>query len=417
MKYTQEEALQYIQENDVKFIRLAFCDLNGIQKNLSVMPCELERAFRQGISFDASNIAGFGGVNEGSLYLRPDPSTLALLPWRPMQGRVVRFFCDIIRADGQPYSCDSRALLKETLRQLRSMGIVCRVGIKSEFYLFNLDEHGMPTREPLDRAGYMDVAPLDRGENVRRDICLTLEEMGMRPESSHHEHGPGQNEIDFHYSIALEAADNFVTFKWAVKTISARNGAYASFMPKPLEGESGNGMHISLFLFRDDVNLFDAGQAGDDKTAQYFVNGVLRHAEEITAALNSTINSYSRLAAENCRNIGTDTEKGRIIRLAETRGEFAGMELRSPDAACNPYLAFALVLKAGMEGITGRYESFDRKDGALPAGLDGALNAFDCEFVRAALPESLFKAYIKLKRAEIKEWEKDGEGRRCFETL
>ena len=188
-------------------------------------------------------------------------------------------------------------------------------------------------------------------------------------------------------------------------------------MPKPLEEESGNGMHISLFLFRDDVNLFDAGQAGDDKTAQYFVNGVLRHAEEITAALNSTVNSYSRLAAENCRNIGTDTEKGRIIRLAETRGEFAGMELRSPDAACNPYLAFALVLKAGMEGITGRYESFDRKDGALPAGLDGALNAFDCEFVRAALPESMFKAYIKLKRAEIKEWEKDGEGRRCFETL
>lgn len=408
MKYSVTQALQYIEDNDVKFIRLAFCDLCGVQKNISIMPSEMERAFASGISLDASEIDGLGSREEG-LFLCPDPSTLAILPWRPMQGRVVRFFCDILHADGTPFCIDSRAILKNTLQKLRAAGLVCRIGAKSEFYLFHLDDQGQPTHNPFDNAGYMDVAPLDRGETIRREICLSLEDMGLRPESSHHEHGPGQNEIDFRYSGALEAADNFITFKWAVKAISARNGAYASFMPRPLMPSPlpdffGNGMHINITLMQDGKNLFASGGEGEQVAAQ-FMAGVLAHAPAINAALNSTTNSYRRLLTSGPRRIGwSHSKRGQMLLMCKTDSETARMELRSPDAACNPYLVFALVLEAGLDGVSKGLtppEEYRGGGQCLPATLEEALKLFDCAFVRGVLPEQVVDAYILLKRKEL----------------
>ncbi|MFA9381097.1 MAG: glutamine synthetase family protein, partial [Acetanaerobacterium sp.] len=234
MQYTASDVIQFAKENDVKFIRLAFCDVFGTLKNLSIMLDELPRAFENGILFDASCVGGYGKMEETELFLFPDPTTLTVLPWRPQQGRVVRLFCDIRRPDGSPFAGDNREILRQAVAKAHELGLTCSIGTDCEFYLFEADENGNPTKKPHDRARFFDVAPLDCGENVRRDICLTLEEMDIKPESSHHEKGPGQNEIDFKSSTALRAADNFATFKSVVKAMAARNGLFASFMPKPI---------------------------------------------------------------------------------------------------------------------------------------------------------------------------------------
>ena len=250
MKYSKEEVLQYVQEDDVKFIRLAFCDVFGKQKNISIMPDELLRAFEYGIAFDASAIAGFGDETYSDLLLHPDPQTLMLLPWRPEHGKVVRMFSSVSYPDGTPFACDTRSLLKRAIEDAKAAGYTFSFGAEQEFYLFTLDENGNPTKQPYDHAGYMDIAPDDRGENIRREICLTLEQMGIRPESSHHEEGPGQNEIDFRYSDALTAADNALTFQTIVKTVARSNGLYADFSAKPLEHAPGNGFHINMSVNR-----------------------------------------------------------------------------------------------------------------------------------------------------------------------
>ena len=246
MKYTKEEVMQYVKEEDVKFIRLAFCDIYGKQKNISIMPSELPRAFKDGIAFDASAIRGFGDETHSDLMLHPDPSTLSVLPWRPEHGRVVRMFCTITYPDGRIFECDTRSILIRAIDDAKKCGIAFDFGPELEFYLFKLDELGSKTDTPYDEAGYMDIAPEDRGENIRREICLMLEQMGIRPESSHHEEGPGQNEIDFRYSDALTAADNAQTFETVVKTVSGRNGLWADFTPKPLKDKAGNGFHINI---------------------------------------------------------------------------------------------------------------------------------------------------------------------------
>ena len=246
MKYSREEVLQYVAEEDVKFIRLAFCDVFGRQKNISIMPDELPRAFEYGIAFDASAIEGFGDEARSDLFLHPDPETLTWLPWRPEHGKVVRMFCSITDPDGRPFACDTRSLLKKAIADAKAAGFTFYFGAEQEFYLLELDDRNMPTKIPYDRAGYMDIAPEDRGENVRREICLTLEQMGIRPESSHHEEGPGQNEIDFRYTEALAAADNVMTFQTVVKTVARRNGLFADFSAQPLEGAPGNGFHINV---------------------------------------------------------------------------------------------------------------------------------------------------------------------------
>ena len=286
MRYSEHDVLDFVRENDVKFIRLAFCDLFGIQKNISITDQELPRAFEGGISFDASAVEGFLNVDRSDLFLFPEPDTLAVLPWRPGRGRTARLFCEIRHPDGTPFEGDGRYLLRRACERARGMGYLCQIGPECEFYLFELDEKGNPSTLPIDNAGYLDVAPADRGENIRRDICLTLEEMGIVPESFHHEQGPGQNEIDFRYSDALTAADQVVTFKGAVRTMAAQNGMYASFLPKPMLDCPGSGMHVNMSLLRDGRNVFQNIPGESSEEADQFLAGILLRVREITALLN-----------------------------------------------------------------------------------------------------------------------------------
>lgn len=413
------DVLEYIEENDVKFIRLAFCDIFGIQKNISIMPSELDRAFSEGISFDASAFSGFMNIESSDLLLYPDPTTLSILPWRPSHGRVVRFYCDIRYPDGKPFEGDGRYILRQAVRRLRQLNLECTVGPESEFYLFELDEAGNPTLSPHDRAGYFDIAPLDRGENVRRQICLTLEEMGIQPEASHHEQGPGQHEIDFKYSNPLRAADNLTTYKWVVKTAAASNGLFASFLPKPLDGRPGSGLHINLSLFRDGENVFDRfGQPGSEIDA--FIAGILGRAREISIFLNPLTNSYDRFGEFEAPRFITWSHQNRspLIRIPAASGAMRRMELRSPDGAINPYLAFALLIEAGIEGLLEKRQLdppcnrnlfVEEEDAALhysqlPADLGEALQAAeDSEFLRRILPERTLRSYLDAKHAE---WER-----------
>lgn len=342
MKYTPQEVMQYIQEEDVKFIRLAFCDCLGRPKNISIMPQELERAFKYGIALDASAIAGFGDEVHSDLFLHPDPATIMVLPWRPEHGRVVRMFCTITQPDGTLFELDTRSILKQAIADANEAGFTFSFGSELEFYLFRLDEAGEATKIPYDHAAYMDVAPEDRCENVRREICLTLEQMGIQPESSHHEEGPGQNEIDFRYSDALTAADNAVTFCTVVKTIAARNGLAADFSPKPLPDCPGSGFHINMSV-----------QGRGENLMQHMMAGILNRIPEITLFLNPSDQSYRRLGSHKAPKYisWSSDNRSMLIRIPAAFGEYRRVELRSPDCTANPYLAFALLIWAGLEGI------------------------------------------------------------------
>ncbi len=343
MKYSKEEVIQFVAEEDVKFIRMAFCDIYGKQKNISIMPGELERAFEYGIAIDASAIDGFGGEVHSDLFLHPDTSTLCVLPWRPEHGKVVRMFCTVTYPNGTPFEADTRALLRKASENAEKEGISFAFGSEMEFYLFKCDENGEPTNIPYDNAGYMDVAPEDKGENVRREICLTLERMGINPESSHHEEGPGQNEIDFCYSHAITAADDALTFRSVVLAVAARNGLCADFSPKPIENKAGNGMHIN----------FSAKRADGADIMPHIIAGILAHIREITAFLNITESSYKRFGSNKApKYISWSGEnRSQLIRIPAAQGEYRRAELRSPDPMCNPYLAFTLLIRAGLDGV------------------------------------------------------------------
>lgn len=376
MKYTPQEVIQFIQEEDVKFIRLAFCDCFGRPKNISIMPHELERAFKYGIAIDASAIAGFGDEVNSDLFLHPDASTIALLPWRPEHGSVVRMFCSITHPDGTPFAHDTRGILKQAVADAAKAGYAFSFGSELEFYLFRLDENGEVTDVPYDQATYMDVAPEDRCENVRREICLTLERMGIQPESSHHEEGPGQNEVDFRYSDPLSAADNAVTFLTVVKTIAARNGLYADFSPRPLEGRPGSGFHINMSV-----------QGGAEKLMHRAMGGILDKITDMTLFLNPTEQSYSRLGAHKAPKYisWSSNNRSQLIRVPAASGEYRRFELRSPDCTANPYLAFALLIWAGLSGI--------ENDIALPEACNVNLHTADSRNVTLApLPKSLSDA-------------------------
>lgn len=340
---TANEVFDFVSQEDVKFIRLAFCDVAGRQKNISILPNELERAFSDGISFDASAIRGFGDEGKSDLMLFPIPSTMNVLPWRTSHGKVIRMFCNVRHPDGTPFEADSRLILKRAIDAASAKGVTVRIGAEFEFYLFNTDEKGYPTTEPFDRAGYMDVAPEDKGENVRREICMTLLDMGITPESSHHEEGPGQNEIDFRYSDAMTAADDAMNFLTVVKAAAQRNGLFADFSPKPLKGESGNGLHVNISLKCND---------GADRTNE-FMAGILAHIKEMTAFLNPTEESYKRLGEKKAPKYVTWSPENRsqLIRVPAANGEYKRIELRSPDPTVNPYLAYALLIRAGLDGI------------------------------------------------------------------
>ncbi|AEE16132.1 glutamine synthetase family protein [Treponema brennaborense] len=354
MNYTQSEVLQYIAENDVKFIKLFFTDIFGSIKSISIMPEQLPTAFKWGIPFDASCVKGFLEVAKTDLFIVPDPATLAVLPWRPQHGRVVRFYCNIRYPDGAPFAGDSRLILQQTADKIRELGYTCKIGTDCEFYLFNADENGQPTLTPQDQASYCDLAPRDRGENVRRDICLTLEQMGIKPEASHHEKGPGQNEIDFADSDVLNAADNFATFKTVVRTIAARNGLFASFMPKPLADRSGSGLHVNISLKKDGCNVFEGEKLRPE--AESFIAGILHHIKDITAFLNPLNNSYDRFGEFEAPQYVSWSRwnLSQLIRFPASGGKDVRIKVRSPDPACNQYLALALILSSGLDGIANK---------------------------------------------------------------
>lgn len=338
--YTENEVLEFVKEEDVKFVRLAFFDVKGKQKNISIMADQLHRAFELGISFDASAIDGFESPDKSDLFLHPDPTTLSVLPWRPNTGKVCRMFCNIKYPDGTPYEKDCRTLLKNAIKYAKEKyNLSLSFGPEVEFYLFKLNEAGESTKIPFDNAGYMDIAPEDKGENIRRDICFTLESMGIIPEASHHEEGPGQNEIDFKYSDALTAADNTATFKWIVRTRAASNGLYADFSPKPLEGQAGSGFHINVSL-------------SDESKMPNAIAGILKHAEELTYFLNTTEESYNRLG--ECKApkyiCWGNQNRSTMIRVPATK-KIKRLEIRSADPECNPYIAFALIIYAALDGI------------------------------------------------------------------
>lgn len=412
MDNTISEVLSFVEENDVKFIRLTFCDLFGVHKNISIMPGELQRAFTSGVHFEQGMVDGYKEA-EDPLFLVPDAGTVSILPWRPSQGRVIRFFCDVRHADGTPYEGCARSILKREISRAAQFGLSCRIGTECEFYLFKNDENGEPTMEPHDHAGYADIAPLDRGENVRREICLALEEMGFNPETSHHEAGPGQNEVDFHCSDALSAADNLLAFRAAVKAIANKNGLFASFMPKPFPDFSGSGMHINFSLTRGGKNIIHACDGMHDATSESFIEGVLTHIDEITAFFNPLTNSYSRFGAFDApRRVGWSKRcnDSQLIRVPLALGDQARIELRSPDACCNPYLAFALLIEAGLEGVEkgmslrppvdGNEPDTDEAD-HLPDTLDEALEkALSSKLVRRVIPERTLESYYAAKQRE-----------------
>ncbi len=402
MKYSVSEVIQYVREEDVKFIRLAFCDIYGNQKNMAIMPYELERAFRFGMPVDASAITGFDADNASDLFLHPDPSTLTQLPWRPESGRVVRMFCNVTHADGTPYCADCRHLLEEAVSKAADYGIKFRFGTSMEFYLFKTDEDGTPTAVPHDNAGYMDIAPADKGENVRREIQLTMERMGIQPESSHHEEGPGQNEIDFISAEPLSCADNAVTFISVVKTIAARNGLFADFSPKPVIGLPGSGLHISIEVTSED----------NEDLLDNVIAGIMDKISDMTVFLDPVANSYERLGRNKAPRFisWSKGDRSHLFRIPPAPDGARTAELRSPDPTANPYIALALLIYAGLHGIKEQLKLSDACDidlylanediinkfSKLPSNIEKARKlAFESSFINEILPESLILHYCE----------------------
>lgn len=403
MNYSAQEVIEYARQADVKFIRLAFCDAYGRQKNIAVMPSELSRAFDTGIAFDASAVPGFGGAVRSDLFLHPDPATLTGLPWRPETGRVVRMFCDISHPDGSPFEADSRGILRRAVKAAAGYGLRFYFGPEMEFYLFKNGPDGERTDSPCDNAGYMDIAPDDKGENVRREVCLMLEQMGIQPEGSHHEEGPGQNEIDFRYSDPLSAADNSLSFRAVVKTVAAGYGLTADFSPKPLADHPGSGMHINFSVRSGD---------GVDHMPQV-IAGIMDKIADMTLFMNPCRNSYARLGGAKAPGYITWSSENRsqLIRIPAAFGEFRRAELRSPDPAANPYIAFVLLIYAGLYGVKNGLSlpestdvnlytaSEDVLDGLkkLPASLYEAQRAARASsFIAGCLPEELTDIYCSI---------------------
>ncbi len=389
MQYTKSEVLDFIEENDVKFIKLAFCDIFGCQKVIAIQPALVPEALETGIPIDASRITGFEREHDSELFLVPDTSTMSLLPWRPVHGRVVRFYCDIRRADGSGFDIDCRGILKKAVDIAKLHGIIFNFGASSEFYLFKNDGEGNPTDVPFDNAGFMDAAPEDKGEDVRREICLTLEDMGVTPQSSHHSGGPGQNIIEFCHSSAVHAADDVITYKSVVKTMAAHNGLTASFDPIPIPGKDGNGFHITL-----------TPMLRDKDCSENFLAGILAHAAEITAILNPTADSYRRLGVFGAPEFVSWSEKSRRCFAYKKAGQPA-IEVRSPDSTTNPYLAYAALIYAGLDGYLKRTK-LPKPDAAretsekLPKSAEEALQVFEkSSFIRNVFPEYFVRTFIQ----------------------
>jgi glutamine synthetase len=395
MNNTVHEVLEFVKENDVKFIRLSFCDFFGFQKNIAIMASELRTVFENGVSFDANAVASFHDVTQSDLLLFPDPATLTVLPWRPGSGRVARFYCDIKNSDGSAFSHDSRILLKRVVQRAEKMGYACKIGVECEFYLFKTGDDGEPISVTLDKGSYFDLSPLDKGEDIRRELCLSLEEMGLKPEYSHHEQGPGQNEIVFKFSDALSCANNLQTFKSTVKAIAARNGLFASFMPKPILTEPGNGLHINLSITEKEKNIL----------SNTFIAGMLAKTPEITLFLNPLANSYERFGKfEAPQHVSwSHQNRSQLVKIPAVIDEKHRVELRSPDPSINPYLAFALIISAGLDGIESKMALPPENAtlAKLPESLENAIAlAEQSDFVKKAIGKEFFSKYISFKKEE-----------------
>lgn len=425
--YTKEDIIRIVQDEGVEFIRLQFTDIFGTLKNVAITAKQLEKALENKCMFDGSSIEGFVRIEESDMYLRPDVNTFVIFPWRPQTGKVARMICDVYTADDKPFEGDPRYVLKRALKKAYDMGYdTFNVGPECEFFLFLTDSEGNPTTITHDKAGYFDLGPVDLGENARRDMCLVLEAMGFEVEASHHEVAPGQHEIDFKYTDALAAADAILTFKLVVKTIAQRHGLHATFMPKPVFGIAGSGMHVNTSLFKNDRNMFydenDPLQLSQE--AYWFIGGLMKNMRAITALTNPLVNSYKRLVpgyeapiyiAWSARN------RSPLIRVPAARGTATRLELRNPDPSCNPYLALAAILMAGLDGIENKImppgpvnrNLFDLCDQdrlaagiqSLPGSLDEAIAEMaESSFVRDILGNHIFNKYIEAKQEECFEY-------------
>lgn len=425
MRYTKQDILNLIEEEDVEFIRLQFTDIFGAMKNVAITISQLEKALNNQCTFDGSAIDGYLRLAETDMYLHPDLDSFAIFPWRPQQGKVARFICDVYTADGRPFEGDSRQVLKKVTDEAHKMGYKFNVGPELEFFLFHTDDNGNPTTITHEQAGYFDIGPIDLGENARRDIVLNLEDMGFEIETSHHEASPAQHEIDFKYSDALTTADNVMTFKMAVKSIAKRHGLYATFMPKPRKDGAGSGMHINMSLIKNGKNIFDSpeGKLGLSDEAYYFMAGIIKHIKGMAILTNPIVNSYKRLTPEYEAPMyvaWSDVSRMPLLRVAPFRGEGTRIELRSPDTACNPYLVLAACLEAGLDGIKNKYkcpEKFDGNFGAMTkeeienmgiASLPMNLMEAVCEFKKDTFLHKLLGGHITEKMIEAKtsEWNK-----------
>lgn len=420
--YTREDIIRMAKEEDVEFIRLQFTDIFGNLKNLAVTVSQLEKALDNKCKFDGSSIEGFVGIEDSDMYLYPDYSTLEIFPWRPQQGKVARMICDVYRPCGEPFEGDPRYVLKRAVKAAEDLGYTFNVGPECEFFLFQTDENALPTTITYEQAGYFDTSPIDFGENARRDMIMTLEEMGFEIEASHHEGAPAQHEIDFKYDEALATADNIMTFKLAVKTIARRHGLHATFMPKPKQGVNGSGMHINMSLFKDGKNIFcdETDENGLSREAYWFVGGLMKHVKGMAAITNPLVNSYKRLVSGYEAPVyvaWSRKNRSPLIRVPVSFGEDARIELRSPDPSANPYLTLALCLMAGLDGIQNKIEppvgieqnisdmsEEKRRElgiGALPGTLIEAVGEMEKdEFVQKVLGKHVSARYIAAKKAE-----------------
>lgn len=424
-RYTKDDIFRMVEEEDVEFIRLQFTDIFGTLKNIAITSSQLEKALDNKCMFDGSSVEGFVRIEESDMYLYPDYDTFEIFPWRPQQGKVARLICDVYTPDGKPFEGDPRWILKKTIKEANEMGYRFDVGPECEFFLFHTDDNGLPTTLSHEKAGYFDLGPNDLGENIRRDMVLTLEDMGFEIEASHHEVAPAQHEIDFKYDEVLKTADNIQTFKMTVKTIAKRHGLYATFMPKPKFGISGSGMHINMSLATEEgKNIFadENGKIGLSDDAYHFIAGIMKHARGMSAITNPLVNSYKRLVpgyeapvyiAWSAKN------RSPLIRIPASRGNGTRVELRNPDPTANPYLVLALCLAAGLDGIKNKIEVPESVDCNIyemtpgerrAAGIEnmpGDLKeAVDClvadEFLCSVLGEHITTKYVE---AKMKEWE------------
>ena len=434
MHYSKEDILAMVEENGVKFIRLQFTDILGTLKNVAITDRQLEKALNNQCMFDGSSINGFVRVEESDMYLRPDLDTFVIFPWRPQQGKVARLICDVYMPDGTPFEGDPRYILKKAINKAEAMGYTMNVGPECEFFLFEVDNDGNPTLKTNDKGSYFDLGPIDLGENARRDMTLALEDMGFEIETSHHEVAAGQNEIDFKYADALVTADNVTTFKYVVKSIAQRHGLYATFMPKPLHGVNGSGMHVNISLIKDGKNAFfnEEDQLGLSSVAYNFIAGVLKHIKEICPITNPLVNSYKRLVPDYEAPVyiaWSAKNRSPLIRVPSAREEGTRIELRSPDPSSNPYLVLACLLLAGLEGIKYNLEppkcidknifDLNREERkrenieSLPESLHEAVAYMQkSDLVKEALGKNTFEYYIRAKevewdnyRTQVHQWE------------